>query len=57
MATVAVVAIGIEPEADPQLAPAVAAQVHVPDVAPDGRASVTGALTAVEGPALPTTTV
>ena len=54
---VAVVEIGIEPDADPQLAPAVAAHVHDPEVAPAGSASVIGALTAVDGPALPTTTV
>lgn len=53
----AVVEMGIEPEAVAQLAPAVATHVHVPDVAPAGRASATGALTAVDGPALPTTTV
>jgi hypothetical protein len=57
VAMVAVLEIGIEPDADPHAAPAVAAHVHEPDVAPAGRASVTGALTAVDGPALPTTTV
>jgi hypothetical protein len=57
VARVAVVEIGIEPEAAPQLAPAVATHVHVPDVAPAGRASTTGALTAVDGPAFDTTTV
>jgi hypothetical protein len=57
VAMVAVVEIGIEPDADPQVAPAVAAHVHEPDVAPTGSASVTGALTAVDGPALPTATV
>ena len=57
LASVAVVEIGIEPDADAQLAPAVATHVHVPDVAPAGKASTTGALTAVEGPAFPTTMV
>ncbi len=57
VATVAVVARGIAPDAEPQLAPADATHVHEPDVAPAGRASATGALTAVDGPALPTTTV
>jgi hypothetical protein len=47
----------MDPDAAAQLAPAVAAHVHVPDVAPAGRASATGALTAVDGPPLPTTTV
>jgi hypothetical protein len=56
-ATVAVEEIGIAPEADPQVAPAVATHVHEPDVVPAGSASVIGALTAVDGPALPTTTV
>ena len=53
----AVVDIGIAPDAEPQVAPAEATQVHEPDVAPAGSASATGALTAVDGPALPTTTV
>jgi hypothetical protein len=57
LAMVAVVEIGIAPDADPQVAPAVAAQVHDPDAAPDGRASVMGAFRAVDGPVLPTTTV
>ena len=57
VARVAVVEIGIEPDAVPQLAPAVAAHVQVPDVAPVGSASTIGAFTAVDGPALATTTV
>lgn len=57
VATVAVVASGIAPEAVAQLAPALATHVHVPEVAPAGRASPIGALTAVDGPLLPTTTV
>ena len=57
LAMVAVVEIGIEPEAAPQLAPAVATHVHVPDAAPAGRASTIGALVAVDGPAFDTTTV
>ena len=57
VATVAVVEIGSVPDAEPQVAPALAAQVHVPDVAPAGRGSATGAFTVVDGPALPTTTV
>ncbi len=57
VATVAVVASGSAPDAEAQVAPADATQVHEPDVAPAGSASVTGALTAVDGPTLPTTTV
>jgi hypothetical protein len=57
VAKVAVVASGIAPEAAAQLAPALATHVHVPEVAPAGRASPIGALTAVDGPLLPTTTV
>lgn len=56
-AMVTVVAIGIDPDAAPQLAPTDAAHVHEPEVAPAGSASATGAFTAVDGPALPTTTV
>ena len=56
-ASVAVLEIGIAPEAAPHVAPALAAQVHEPEVAPAGSASATGAFTAVDGPALPTTTV
>ena len=56
-AMVAVLEIGIAPEAAPHVAPALAAQVHEPEVAPPGSASATGAFTAVDGPALPTTTV
>ena len=44
VATVAVVDIGSVPDAVPQLAPAEAAHVHEPEVAPAGRASATGAL-------------
>jgi hypothetical protein len=57
VAMVAVVESGIAPEADPQLAPAVATHVQEPDVVPAGSGSVTGASTAVDGPALPTTTL
>ena len=57
LGTVTAVAIGIEPDGAPQLAPPLAAQVHVPKRAPAGGASNTGAFTAVDGPALPTTTV
>jgi hypothetical protein len=54
---VVVVASGIAPEAAAHPAPALATHVHVPELAPKGSASATGALTAVDGPLLPTTTV
>jgi hypothetical protein len=55
-AMVAVVAIGIEPDEAPQIAPEVEAQVHEPEAAPAGNESVIDAPTAVDGPAFPTTT-
>ena len=48
---------GIVPPAAPQVAPAPAAHVHEPDVAPTGSASVIGAATTADGPALEATTV
>jgi hypothetical protein len=55
--SVAVVDIGIVPLAAPQVPPAAAAHVHVPDVVPAGSASVIGAAVAVEGPAFEATMV
>ena len=49
--------IGIGPLAAPQVPPALFAHVHVPEVAPAGRASVIGAAVAVDGPALEATIV
>ena len=57
LGTVTAALMGNEPDVAPQLAPGPAAQVHELERAPDGSASNTGAFTAVEGPALPTTTV
>ena len=54
---VAVVDIGSVPLAAPHVPPLPAAHVHVPDVAPLGKASVIGAAVAVEGPAFDATIV
>ena len=55
--SVAVVDIGIAPLAAPQVPPAPATHVHVPDVVPLGSGSVIDALVAVDGPALDATMV